>query len=60
MKSHAVNPFIATPTPAVHAIAPPSMGAGCIIRPILSATITPTAISRITELSSEISTVLFL
>ena len=60
MKSHAVKPFTTTPTPAVHAIAPPAIGSGCSIRPILSATMTPTAISRITELSSEMSTVLFL
>ena len=58
--SHAVKPLIATPTPAVQAMAPPSTGAGCRMRPMLSATITPTAISRITEFNSEISTVLFL
>ena len=60
MKSQAVKPLITTPTPAVQAMAPPSTGAGCSISPTLSATMTPTATSRITELSSEMSTVLFL
>ena len=60
MKSQAVNPLTTTPMPAVQAMAPPSIGAGCSRRPTLSATITPTATSRIIELSSEMSTVLFL
>ena len=60
MKSQAVTAFITTPTPAVQAIATPSTGVGWSNLPILSAMIIPTATNRITALSRETNTVLFL
>ena len=60
MKSHAVKPLTRTPTPAVQAMASPVTASGWSMRPMLSATITPTAMSRMSELSNEMSTVLFL
>ena len=60
MKSQAVAPLTNTPMPAVQAMTPPGMGTGWTMRRMLSATMTPTAISSSNELKSEMRTVLFL